>query len=233
MSHIHRDQIDQIASLDGDGTELVTLTVPPDNALGSVRERIAHERADAEQIKSDQTRDRVQQALGRIQRLLGQYEETPDNGLVVYAGVVDGKLVSHVFEDLPNPVAESTYRCDDYFVVDPLRHAAMATDTFGLVVLERGRAAVGRLVGEHISVVRAFESQVMGETRAGGQSAQRFQRERKRQKVEFFQEVREDIETTVSQQGGAVHVVPTTSEQGAQFADVFDGVGALLRYPVN
>jgi peptide chain release factor subunit 1 len=354
MSRIHRDQLDQIASLEGDGTELVTLTVPPDNALGSVRERIAHEHADADHIKSDQTRGRVQQALGRIQRLLRQYDETPDNGLVVYAGVVDGELVSHVFDDLPNPVAESTYRCDDHFVVDPLRDAAMAGETFGLVVVERGRAAVGRLVGEHVSVVRAFESQVMGETRAGGQSAQRFQRERKRQKEEFFQEVaataegafldenisglavggttgtakefvsgeyldhrlrenllgtyaveyaterglhqlvekakeqlfdaaqrearahldefydrlregdtvaygvdevakaadwgavetvllaetapqdvRDDIETAVSQQGGNSYVVPTTAEQGAQFADVFDGVGALLRYPIN
>lgn len=355
MSHTYRTQLDRLESIEGDGTDLVTLTVPPESALGPVRDRIAREHADAENIKSDQTRDRVQQALRRLQRLLRQYAETPANGLVLYAGVVDGDLFSSVFDDLPNPVPESIYRCDDHFDVTPLRDATMAAETFGLIVVERGRAAVGRLVGDHVHVVRAFESQVMGDTRAGGQSAQRFQRERKRQKHEFFTEVastaadaflgddptsgvvvggthgtvktfvsdayldhrldeqvlgtyaveyateqglhqlvekaaqelldatqretrarldefyerlregttvaygadeveqaaawgavdtalladtlsqnrHDEIETAVTQQGGDVHVVPTTSERGTQFADAFDGIGALLRYPVN
>jgi peptide chain release factor subunit 1 len=189
MLRTYQSKIETLESISGTGTELVTLTVPPDTTLASVRSRIAREHADAENIKSDQTRTRVQQALDRLQRLLQQYTGPPANGLILYAGVVDGDLFSAVFDDLPNPVPASIYRCDDHFDVTPLRDATMAGETFGLVVVERGRAAVGRLVGDNVQVVRTVESQVMGDTRAGGQSAQRFQRERQRQKHEFFTEV--------------------------------------------
>ena len=184
-----RDQIDHLESLTGDGTELVTVTVPNGKSVGSIRERIAQEYASAENIKSDQTRDHVQQALKRVQRILRRYERTPETGLVVYAGVVDGDLISTVFDDLPTPVAESTYRCDDHFDLTRLIEAVTPNETFGLIVIERGGAAIGRLVGERIIPIRTFESQVMGKSRAGGQSAQRFERDRERQVHEFFQQV--------------------------------------------
>jgi peptide chain release factor subunit 1 len=184
-----RDQIEQLESLTGDGTELVTVTVPNGKSLGSIRERIAQEYASAENIKSDQTQDHVQQALKRVQRILRRYERTPETGLVVYAGIVDGDLISTAFDDLPTPVAESTYRCDDLFDLTPLIEAVTPDETFGLIVIERGGAAIGRLVGERIIPIRTFESQVMGKSRAGGQSAQRFERDRERQTHEFFQQV--------------------------------------------
>jgi peptide chain release factor subunit 1 len=76
-----RDQIEHLESLTGDGTELVTVTVPKDKSLGSIRERIAQEYASAENIKSDQTQDHVQQALKRVQRILRRYQRTPETGL--------------------------------------------------------------------------------------------------------------------------------------------------------
>lgn len=193
MSHVHdlRERIDRLESLDGEGTELVTVTVPPSKSMKSVRERIAQERASAENIKSDQTKERVQRALERMHRILRRYPETPEHGLVAYAGVVDGELVSAVFDDLPTPVTEYQYRCDDHFDATPLADAIAPGETFGLVVVERGAAAIGRLVGDRVVPVRTLESQVMGKTRAGGQSAQRFARERERQEHEFFQEVAE------------------------------------------
>lgn len=184
-----RDRIDRLESLDGEGTELVTLAVPAGKSLGSVRERVAREQAAAENIESDRTRDRVQRALHRVQRILRRYETTPEDGLAVYAGVVDGELVSHAFDDLPVPVSESTYRCDDHFDLTPLAEVVSPSDTFGLLVVERGGAAVGRLVGGRVVPVRTLESRVMGKTRAGGQSARRFERERERQEHEFFREV--------------------------------------------
>ncbi len=357
MSDVHttRDRLDRIATLDGEGTELVTLTVPPDAALGSVRSRIADEHASAEGIKSDRTRDRVRRALDRVERVLRRYETTPESGLAVFAGVVDGELVSHVFDDLPRPIAASTYRCDDRFHLEPVREAIAPGETFGLLVVERGGAAVGRLVGDRVEPVRVFESRVMQSSRAGGQSAKRFARERERQAHEFYEEVgavaaeaflepepvdglvvggtlstarrfvddgyldhrlqerllgtygveyaterglhelveaagdelldaerresrerlaefferlrdddrvtygrdaldraieygavdvalvatsvpredREAIETAVEAKGGAVCVVSTDTDRGDRFARAFDGVGALLRFPVN
>jgi peptide chain release factor subunit 1 len=193
-SHDHadfdlRERIDRLATLEGEGTELVTLTVPPADAIASVRERVAGEHAGAENIRSKHTRERVQRALARIQTLLDEYDETPESGLAIYAGVVDGDLVSAVFDDLPTPVAASTYRCDDRFDVAPLEAAVAPEETFGLVVVERGGAAVGRLVGERVVPVRVVESRVMRSSRAGGQSAARFARERERQVHEFYTEV--------------------------------------------
>jgi len=190
MSHVTlRDRIEQLESTDGAGTELVTVTVHAGDSLAATRERVAREHAGAENIRSKRTRTRVRQALERIQRLLRLYEETPDCGLAVCAGVVDGDLVSAVFDDLPEPITESTYRCDDRFHLDPVRATVASGETFGLVVVERGRAAVGRLLGDRVVPDRAFESQVMGSSRAGGQSAKRFERERARQAHEFFEEV--------------------------------------------
>lgn len=184
-----RDAIEHLESLDGEGTELVTITVPPDKSISHIRDRIAQEYAGAENIKSDQTRNRVQQALVRTQRVLRTYPETPEHGLVVYSGVVDGDLTSYVFDDLPTSVRESSYECADHFDLSALLDSIAPSETFGLIVVERGSAAIGRLVGERILRVRTFESQVMGKSRAGGQSAQRFERERERQEHEFFQKV--------------------------------------------
>ncbi|MBZ6497120.1 peptide chain release factor aRF-1 [Natrinema longum] len=191
-----RDRIDQLTNYRGEGTELITVAVPPDKSLHAVRERIDREYAQAANIKSDQTRTHVQDALGRIRRLLQAYEETPPSGLVIYAGVVDGELQDAVFDDLDVPVDVSLYRCAAEFETAPVEQALTPSEVYGLVILERGRAALGRLAGERIVSSRTFESQVMGKSRAGGQSAQRFERERDRQKHEFFEQVADAAEQT-------------------------------------
>ena len=184
-----RDRIEAVQNAEGEGTELVTLSVPASKDLQSVRQRIEQEYAGAENIKSDQTRDRVQQALGRIRRILRRYEHTPESGLVAYAGVIDGDLTEFVFDSLPSPVTESRYECASEFVTEPIAHAIEPANTYGLLIVERGGAALGELRGDRVIPLREFESQVMGKTRAGGQSAQRFARERERQKHEFFEKV--------------------------------------------
>lgn len=187
--HDRRDRLDRIAAREGEGTELVTLTVPPDASLRSVRERVADEHAGAANIKSDRTRERVRRALDRVRRELRGYAETPDDGLAVFAGVVDGDLVVHVLDEFPEPLSTSSYRCDDRFHVDPVREAVAPGERFGLLIVERGGAAVGRLAGDRVVPTRVFESQVMRSSRAGGQSAERFARERERQAHEFYEEV--------------------------------------------
>jgi peptide chain release factor subunit 1 len=181
-----RDRIEAVQNAQGEGTELVTLSVPADKNLQSVRQRIEQEYAGAENIKSDQTRDRVQRALGRVRRVLRQYKQTPENGLVVYAGVIDGDMAEFVFDELPSSVTESRYECASEFVTDPIEHVIAPEHTYGLLIVERGGAALGELRGDRVVPIRVFQSQVMGKTRAGGQSAQRFARERERQKHEFF-----------------------------------------------
>lgn len=187
------DQIDRLNRLTGDGTELISIAHPPGKTLQSLRNRLQAEYASAEHIQADTTRKRVQKALNRADRIASRYRETPDTGIAMYIGVVDGELHSTVFdgEDLPKPISESQYRCAATFDPSPIQDIIEPSTSYGLVVVERGQAIIGELRGDSITTIQALESQVMGKTRAGGQSAPRFERERARQTDEFYQEVAE------------------------------------------
>jgi len=258
-----------------------------------------------------------------------------------------------VFDDLPRPLTHSAYICDDRFHTEALKELIAPKNCHGLIIIERGEAIIGELRGESVTTLTQLESQVMGKSRAGGQSAQRFARERERQKQEFYhkvaknantlltdpivdtvsvggtmitadefvnteyldyrlrdrligtfpihyatsqglsqlvdiveeslsdkseqearnstdrffnglrdgnvaygiseidtaleygavatllvstsidQEVRNDLQARTEQQGGEVQLVPDTFERGKQFMGTFDGIGAILRFPIN
>lgn len=184
-----RDRIEEVRSAEGEGTELVSLSVPAEKDIQSVRQLVDREHSGAENIKSDRTRKRVRSALGRIRRILRRYRSTPVNGMVLYAGVIEDELTAFVFDDLPTPVTQSRYECANAFETEPLAHVAEPETVYGLLVVERGGAVLGELRGNHIITRREMSSQVMGKTRAGGQSSERFARERERQKHEFFGQV--------------------------------------------
>jgi peptide chain release factor subunit 1 len=187
-----RDRMERVDAAESGETDLLTLAVPPNRSLGAVREEIEADHAEAEYLDADHASRGDRDALERARRVLLAYEAVPENGLVVYAGDVDGETVEHVFDDLPHPVTEWTYEFDNEFDTAPLQWATTAESADGLVVVERGAAVLGRLVGDDLTVEEALESQVMGKTRAGGQSAARFERERERQKEAFFDEVADE-----------------------------------------
>jgi peptide chain release factor subunit 1 len=61
--------------------------------------------------------------------------------------------------------------------------------TYGLIVIDKGEATVGTLVGSSIKVIRNINSTVPGKFKAGGQSAQRFARIREGAAIEFYKRV--------------------------------------------
>lgn len=144
-------------------------------------------------------------ALEAARGVLGQYGEVPESGLVVYAGVVDGEsgAVEYVFDDLPAPVPETVYERGNEFVTDPLESVVGTSAVYGLVVVERGGAALGRLEGEAVTSLAEFDSGVMGKTRAGGQSAERFARRREEQTEAFFDDVAAEAERLFLEEGEA------------------------------
>ena len=182
-------RIEAVRNVTADANRLVTLAVPPDRAVGEALERIEEDRAEAEYIDSGSSSKRQRRALERLQHRLHDYDRTPENGLVLYVGVADGDLIEYAFDDLPAPVEEWRYETANAFDATPLETVARPSETYGLLVIERGGAALGRLDGDRVETVETFDSDVMGKTRAGGQSAQRFERERERQKEEFFRSV--------------------------------------------
>jgi peptide chain release factor subunit 1 len=63
---------------------------------------------------------------------------------------------------------------------------------YGLIVMDKNEAAIGYLQGPSIKTVYTMSSDVPGKTRAGGQSAQRFERIRKQMLKTFLSDIAEN-----------------------------------------
>ena len=191
-----RERIEAVSDAEGDENDLLTVAIPPEASVGETLERVEEDHAEAEYIDSDESSKDRRAVLDRARQLLHDYDETPENGLVLYVGAVEDEddVVEYVFDDLPGRVAEPTFEWTNEFDVEALEAAADEESTYGLLVVERGGAALGELEGERVEVLETVESGVMGKTKAGGQSADRFERERERQKESFFQEVADEAE---------------------------------------
>lgn len=225
-----RARIEELSNATADEDALVTIAIPPDRAVGEVLERVEEDHAEAEYLDSDETSKGVREVLGRVRHALHGYERTPENGLAVYAGVVDGDRVEYVFDDLPASIEEYRYERANAFDVEPLQGVTTPSSTYGLLVVERGGAALGRLEGDRVDPIEEFDSQVMGKTRAGGQSAQRFARERERQKHEFFESIADEAgRAFLDAPGGATaDDAGTTPAPGDDGDDDPVGVDGLL-----
>ncbi|GGL34515.1 peptide chain release factor 1 [Halarchaeum grantii] len=184
------ERIEAVEGASADGDRLVSVAVPHDAALGPTLERVEEAHAKAEYLDG-RASGPLKRALERAVRELHRVAETPEDGLVVYAGVVDGSLETYVFTDPPGRVDEGVFEHGNAFVTAPLERHGASRRTVGLVVVERGGAAVGRLDGDGVETLETFESAVPGKTRAGGQSADRFRRRREERTREFFASVGE------------------------------------------
>ncbi|MAG78252.1 hypothetical protein CL616_02705, partial [archaeon] len=106
-------------------------------------------------------------------RHLRLFKRTPENGLAVFSGNFssqEGKVDIQVMSIEP-PVALNMrlYRCDQNFVLDPLKDMMDVKETYGLIVMDRRDADVGLLKGNQILNLVSMHSAVPGKTRAGGQ----------------------------------------------------------------
>lgn len=97
-----------------------------------------------------------------------------------------------MFDDPPEPVQKSVYVSSNKFSTDPLETVANSLATYGLIVIEQGQAALGKLTGDRTELVQEFHSQVRGKHSTDEQSQDQYERERKRQKREFFETVAEE-----------------------------------------
>ncbi|WP_049926823.1 Vms1/Ankzf1 family peptidyl-tRNA hydrolase [Halopiger goleimassiliensis] len=185
------DRLDRLANADADRDVLVTRTVPPEESIGAARQPVETDYAEATQLDESTAPEPLTDALEATRQALNEYDEIPEDGLAIYAGVVDGDLLTATFDDLPAPIEAERYEHANEFDLDPLEGVTEPASTHGLLVVERGGAAIGRLTDEGVDPIDTFDSDVPGKSSAGGQSAERFERDRERQKREFFDEVAE------------------------------------------
>lgn len=177
----------------GRHTELVSVYVPEGYDMNKINQHLAQEQGTASNIKSSATRKNVIDALERMIQHLKLFRQTPPHGVAVFSGNVaerEGQSDVQVWSiEPPLPLKTRIYRCDKEFVTEPLREMCDYTETFGLVVMDRRDGDVGLLKGKAIISLVHTHSNVPGKTRAGGQSAHRFERLREGAAIEFYKRI--------------------------------------------
>ncbi len=177
----------------GRHTELVTVYIPQGYDINKINTHLAQEQGTATNIKSKNTRDNVIAALEKIIQHLKLFKQTPGNGLGVFAGNISEKEGQQDYQvwsiEPPVPIQIRLYRCDKEFVLDPLRDMLETKEIYGLVVMDRREANIALLKGKTIIELSKSKSNVPGKTRAGGQSAPRFERLREGAAKDFYKKI--------------------------------------------
>jgi len=189
--------VEELGKYRGRHTELVTVYVPAGYNLNLIVKQIDSEKSTASNIKSKNTRKAVLDSLERISRQLKLYKANPKNGLVLFSGNVSEQEGQEQIEiwaiEPPMPLRTKLYRCDQVFVLDPLKEMLEIKEVYGLIVVERKEAAIGILEGKNIRVLQKLTSNVPGKFKTGGQSSLRFSRIREQMAREFYRRLAEDV----------------------------------------
>jgi peptide chain release factor subunit 1 len=191
-----RKLISELASKEGRGTELVTLYVPPKKPIHEVISNLREEWGTAGNIKSDTTRNHVQDALTRAMQRLKLYRTPPETGLVIFCGALPtngpGSEVINLYEIAPpKPVTAYLYQCDDHFHLEWLRDMLREEKVYGILSIDASEAGLGILSGDRLEISDLLTSGVSGKTRKGGQSARRYERGREMELTYYYHRVGE------------------------------------------
>jgi peptide chain release factor subunit 1 len=192
------ETVKELEGYRGRHTELISVLIPAEYNINNVVRQIDTEKGTAENIKSKNTRKAVLDSLERIVRqlkLIGN--NLPKNGLALYAGnvsPVEGQEDVRIWAiEPPKPMKVKIYRCDQTFVVEPLREMLETDEVYGLLLIERKEATIGILEGKSIKLLQTMTSGIPSKVRAGGQSAMRYHHLAEDAAKEFFRKVAEEM----------------------------------------
>ncbi len=187
--------LEKLQSQQGDGTELITLYIPPDKQIYDVTNQLKDEFGQCANIKSKQTRTNVQSAISSILARLKYYKRPPEKGMAVFCGTIklygDRTDLQCTVIEPPEPLNLYMYRCSSNFELEPLKQMLEEKYVYGLLVLDKREAYWGFLRGNRIEPMGGANSTVPGKMRKGGQSAARFGRLREIAIDEFYTKVGE------------------------------------------
>lgn len=193
-----RKIVKKLEAIRGRHTELVSVYVPAGYSLILKMNQLAQEAGTAENIKSKAVRTNVVAAIEKMITALRKIEKTPKNGLAIFAGNVsesEGRADYQVFAiEPPEPMHINLYRCDQTFILEPLKEMLEAKNTYLLIVMELKDATLAYLKGSSVVPIKEIESGVMGKFKAGGQSAHRFAQIRENQITFFMKKVSDKVD---------------------------------------
>ncbi|MBN2334684.1 peptide chain release factor aRF-1 [Candidatus Bathyarchaeota archaeon] len=186
--------LETLENLEGRGTELVTVYIPPNKRIHDVMSDLRNEYGTAVNIKSKTTRKNVQDALTKAMERLKLFKEVPETGLAIFAGTIASNQLGvgdmQTFVVIPpEPISIYYYRCEHRFMLEPLFEILEAEDTYGILVMDAKDATFATLKGQRADIIKDLTSGVPGKTRAGGQSSRRYERLRRMHLNEYYNRV--------------------------------------------
>ncbi|MFH1237015.1 MAG: peptide chain release factor aRF-1 [Candidatus Aenigmatarchaeota archaeon] len=206
-----KDIVEELDNFRGRHTELISVYIPAGFNLYKVVEQINSEKSTAQNIKSKTVRKNVMSALERITQHLKLYKQTPPNGLVIFAGNISEREGVDDIEiyalEPPEPLNQRLYRCDQKFVLDPLKDLIREREIFGIVLIDKSEADIGLLHGKKVRPLKHLDSMVPGKTEAGGWSQARYARVREGLLNDFMKKVGEIASQNFSDQKDLLGVI--------------------------
>ena len=185
-----------LANKEGSHTELITLYVPPGKLISDAVNLLRNEYGTASNIKSNVTRKNVLDAIVKVQQKLKLFKDPGEKGIVLFAGALPQEGGGPGTERMeawvivpPEPIKIFLYRCDSRFHTEHLQEMLREKETYGILLVDASDATIATLQGKRLNIVQQMYSGVSGKTRAGGQSARRYERLRDMQLNEYYTRV--------------------------------------------
>lgn len=180
------DRIEEVSTLTADVPHLLTLAIPPGESTADALDRAERQHAETQYLHAE-TEARVSEALSALRDELDD-GATSEDGLVVCAGVVEGDPVAYSFE-AGSAVTEPRYERGEEFERDLLDDVgdsageaeadgesdaggdseSQSSRTYGLLVVEHGKAALGRLADGEVTMLERFDRDRNEETPTSGE----------------------------------------------------------------
>jgi len=200
-ANVFSKKVKRLKAVKGSGTELISLYVPFGTDRSTVMNQLTEEKSQSSNIKDSNTRKNVQGALKRVINYLKRTDfNLPKNGLAIFAGNIsqqEGKSDIHLFVVKPiKGLDTKLYWCDSEFNMKPLEEMLKPTDIYGLITIDKNQATIAYLKGKKYNIVGEFRSRVAGKSRAGGQSAKRFEHLRQEAEHNFYRKISETMNET-------------------------------------
>jgi peptide chain release factor subunit 1 len=132
----------------------------------------------------------------KVQQRLKLFKEAPENGLVIFCGAIpqngagSERIETYVILP-PEPIHIYLYRCDARFHTEHLQELLREKEAYGILLIDSSATTLATLQGRRLEIVREFTSGVPGKTRAGGQSARRYERLREMRLQDYFRRIGE------------------------------------------
>ncbi len=187
-----KKKIKQLKAVQGRHSSFTTLYIPPGKSLTDVISFVRTEIAGADNIKSKMNRKNVADNLTAILNELTNVTQVPPTGMVFFYGIMEESGTNTEIRDIvvpPAPITQFVYICGPEFVTTELEGMVQPKSLIVIVLIEGGKVTIGYLRGKHMELVRDEDFYIIGKTRAGGQSARRYEHIRDDKMLEFFRHV--------------------------------------------